>query len=388
MLDRDKRHGNAYEAREPMSRGKRILSWIAVVVAVAAIALVLVTLVRLIFFRDRTTRISANLLPCAASQDVTIMGDRVLYYDGSSIHCMGAAGGIQWSVPVGAGAQFSASDNGLVIWLGTDVYVVDGNGHTTYNASQDGAVQFARLSGNYCAIVYGEDTKPVLSVRNLDGGAVDSEREAYEGMLLLDVGFYGEADQYMWTLAMDVYGVTINTVLNTFQVGKMNTGLVNLGEYLAYRVIYDNGTLRVYTTQQMFSFNYKAVQDMSGNQLVHGWQVIGVDYPQRGNANILLAKSDQLNAAAGLSELRVMTGQTDRRFDIPSLSVGAVVYNGSIYAVSGSQIYHTGINRQQFYSHQIPLPEGMTVTGLIGVTSGGRIIVACGDSVYSVTLPR
>ena len=36
MLDRDKRHGNAYEAREPMSRGKRILSWIAVVVAVAA----------------------------------------------------------------------------------------------------------------------------------------------------------------------------------------------------------------------------------------------------------------------------------------------------------------------------------------------------------------
>ncbi len=316
------------------------------------------------------------------------MGDRVLYYDGSSIHCMGAAGGIQWSVPVGAGARFSASDRNLVVWLGTDVYVVDGNGHTTYNASQDGAVQFARVCDNYCAIVYGEDTKPVLSIRNLDGGAVDSEREAYERMLLLDVGFYGEADQYMWTLAMDVYGVSINTVLNTFQVGKMNTGLENLGEYLAYKVIYDDGSLRVFTTQQMYSFNYKAVRDMSGSQLVHGWQVIGVDFPQRGSANILLAKSEQLNAGAGLSELRVMTGTADRRFDVPNLCVGAAVQNGSIYAIAGNQIYHTGITRQQFYSHQIPLPEGVRVTRLIGVTSGGRAIVACDDSVYSVTLPR
>ncbi len=384
-MSNKKKRVNEYERGPSISRPRRALRWLVLIAAAA----LLVVGVRVLFFGSSSgTRINAVLLPCAASQDVTVMGDRVLYYDGSSIHCLGASGGIRWSVPVGSGARFSASENHMVAWQGTNVFIVDGNGRTTYNARQDGEVQFARICGNYCAIVCGEDTKPVLLVKNLEGGAVDSEREAYEGMVILDVGFYGEANQYMWTLAMDFYGVAVNTVLNTFQVGKMNTGLENLGEYIAYKVIYDNGVLRVYTTQQMYSFDYKAVQNMSGSQLVYGWEVIGVDFPQRGNANVLLARSDQMNAANGLSELRVMSGTTDRRFDVPDLCVGAAIQGSSIYAFSGNVIYHTGIARQQFYSHLIPLAEGARITGLIGVTSSGRAIVACGEDVYSVSLPR
>ena len=57
---------------------------------------------------------------------------------------------------------------------------------------------------------------------------------------MLDCGFYGDDGQYLWTLAMDVFGTKANTILNTFQVGKMNTGEVSLGDSITYKVLFEN----------------------------------------------------------------------------------------------------------------------------------------------------
>ncbi|MBR3495012.1 MAG: hypothetical protein IKH38_06235 [Clostridia bacterium] len=366
-----------------------VLRRVLVLLVLMLLVFAVVTAVRFLLPGSRLEgRISATLLPCMATQDVTPFGENVLYYDGTSIHCLNAGGGIRWSFPVGVGARYSVSDTHVVAWSGSEVFIIDSNGHATYNENMEGAVQFARVGSRYCAVVFGTDTEPTLMVKNMDGTHVDIERDAYPGMLLLDVGFYGEADQYMWTLAMDVYGVSINTVLNTFQVGKMNTGVVNLGSYLAYHVVYENSNLRVFTTQQMYVYDYKAVQDLSASMLVHGWQVVNESIPVRGSADILLARTSQLNSAEGITDLRILNGRTDRRFIVPTRCVGAAVQNGSIYALSGNVIYRTSSSRQQFYSHQIPLPAGVEITALLGLTSNGRAIVACGNEVYSVTLPR
>ena len=388
MQEKRGRRVNAYGQTPKTSREarRRLILRLIAVLAVAVVAVL--TVVRLSRGYGLERQISATALNCGVSQNVTIFGEYVLYYDGLSIHCMNPTGGIRWSFPVGSGARFAVSNTNMVVWNGTEVYIVDANGRATYNENMDGTVQFARIGSRYCAIVFGDDTEPTLMVKNLDGTQVDAEREAYSGMMIEDVGFYGEADQYMWTLALDVYGVAINTVMNTFQVGKMNTGVVDLGSYLAYRVIYDNGSLRVFTTQQMYSYDYKAVQDLSATQLVHGWQVISVDTPARGASDILLARTVQLNGTEGLSDLRVMSGSSDRRFTPPEKCVGALVQSGSVYAISGSQLYRTSTARQQFYSYQLPLPQGVKVTSLIGVTSSGRAIVGCGSDVYAISLPR
>ena len=138
----------------------------------------------------------------------------------------------------------------------------------------------------------------------------------------------------------------------------------------------------------MYVYDYKAVQDLSASMLVHGWQVVNESIPVRGSADILLARTSQLNSAEGITDLRILNGRTDRRFIVPTRCVGAAVQNGSIYALSGNVIYRTSSSRQQFYSHQIPLPAGVEITALLGLTSNGRAIVACGNEVYSVTLPR
>ena len=367
-----------------LRRRRQIRNWIILIVLIIAVLLGLRTL------RDmgKTTEISAVTMPCYASQDVTPFGDSVLYYDGASIHCLSSTGAVKWSFPVGGGALFSTSDEHMVVWVGSQLFIVDKNGRPSYNENMGAEIQFARVGKSYAAVVIGDDTAPDLVIKDLQGSQVDEEAEAFSGMLLLDVGFYGEKGEYMWTLAMDVYGTAINTVMNTFQVGKMNTGEVSLGESLTYKVLFEDNKLRVFTTQQMYTYDYKAVQDVNSTMLVYGWKLIDQYIPSRGSASMLLAPTSQTSANNSITELRVLSGTLDRRYTLPSACVGAAVQGKNLYAFSNEYLYRADIDSQRFYGYALPLPEGVTATGFIGLTANGRALLTSGDTVYSVGLPK
>jgi len=375
-----------YNDRQAMDlrRRRQIRNWIILIVLVIAVFAGL----RLLQNMGKTTEISAVTMPCYAAQDVTPFGDSVLYYDGASIPCLTSTGAVMWSFPVGGGATFSVSDEHMVVWIGSQLFIVDKNGRPSYNENMGAEIQFARVGKSYAAVVIGDDTAPDLVIKDLQGSQVDEEAEAFSGMLLLDVGFYGEKGEYMWTLAMDVYGTAINTVMNTFQVGKMNTGEVSLGEALAYKVLFEDSKLRVFTTQQMYTYDYKGVQDAGSTMLVYGWKLIDHFIPSRGSASMLLAPTAQTSAGNSITELRVLSGTLDRRYTLPSACVGAAVQGKNLYAFSGEYLYRADIDSQRFYGYALPLPEGVQAQGFIGLTSNGRALLTHGDTVYSVALPQ
>ena len=140
-------------------------------------------------------------------------------------------------------------------------------GNPTYNESLAAEIQFARVGSRYVAVIIGEDTAPELLVKDLTGAQVDEESDAFQTLLMLDCGFYGDDGQYLWTLAMDVFGTKANTILNTFQVGKMNTGEVSLGDSITYKVLFENNKLRVFNTRQLYTYDYKLVQDTNATML-------------------------------------------------------------------------------------------------------------------------
>jgi len=376
----------SYITRQEQERRRRrqIRSWIILILIIVA-AVAGFSLLR---SAGNTTEITANALPCYPDQDITVLGNNILYYDGASIHCLSSGGAIRWSFPVGSGASFSVSDTHLVAWTGSQLYIVDQNGTPTYNEAMESPVQFARVGGNYCAVVIGPDTEPVLLVKNLNGSQMDYEADAFKNLLMLDVGFYGDQGQYMWTLCMDVYGTDINTIMNTFQVGKMNTGEVSLGDNLAYRVFYDNGHLRVFTTQQMYTYDYKAVQDAGSTRLVYGWQLIDTHTPARGDGYMLLSPVNQVVGTQSLSELRLLTDTEDRRFALPSDCVGAVVQGDTIYAFCDEYIYRSSVKEQRFYAYAMPLADTVHLTGFLGMTGDGRALVTDGSTVWSVSVPQ
>ncbi len=108
------------QAEAQRRRRTQLRNWIILI----AVVLLIIGAVNLIGYLGRTSTVSALSLPCYAHQDVTVFQDGVLYYDGASIHFVNAGGGIEWSYPVGDGASFSVSEDHLVIWAGTQLFIV------------------------------------------------------------------------------------------------------------------------------------------------------------------------------------------------------------------------------------------------------------------------
>ncbi len=377
---------NAAEARETQEeiRRRQIRSWIILVCVVLAVVLGIHFLGRY----GKGKEIGMSKLPCYSNQNVTPFRDGLVYYDGASLHHLSSSGMIRWSFPAGTGMKFSAGPTHLAIWSGTQLYLVDKDGNSTYNESMEANVQFARVGERYVAVVVGEETDPKLIVKDLKGAQVDAEQEAYSGLMMLDTGFYGEQGEYLWTLALDVFGTAPNTVMNTFQVGKMNFNEVSLGEALTYKVIYENGQLRVFTTRQVYTYDYKAVQDTNSTMLVYGWKLIDADIPERGRAKLLLAPTTQTSSAQLISELRVLEGMNDKRYTLPTTCVGASIYRGNIYAISADYIYRADVSSQKFFGYQIPAPDGVEITAFYGITDDGKMLLASGETMYSLTLPE
>ena len=379
------RSRNAAETRESAEdiRRRQIRSWIILVSVVLAVVLGIHFLGRY----GKGKEIGMSKLPCYSNQNVTPFRDGLVYYDGASIHHLSSAGTIRWSFPAGSDVKFAVGPAHLAIWSGTQLFLVDKDGKATYNESMESRVQFARVGERFVAVVVGEDTEPKLIVKDLKGTQVDME-DAFSSLMLLDAGFYGEQGEYLWTLALDVFGTAPNTVMNTFQVGKMNYKEVSLGECLTYKVIYENARLRVFTTQQVYTYDYQGTPESNSTMLVYGWKLIDAEVPERGRAKMLLAPTSQTSSTQLISELRVLEGMNDKRYTLPTTCVGASIYRGNIYAISSDYIYRADVNSTKFFGYQIPAPEGVSVTAFYGITDDGRMLLASGETMYSMTLPE
>ena len=364
------------------NRQRMLRAWLILIGIILAVVLLIVGVNS---FGNRVSA-SATALPCLASQKVTPFGEYVLYYDGASIHCVTDTGAVRWSFHIGSEADFAVGERTLVAWYDDQLYIVDYNGRTTYKDSLADTIQFVRVGKKYAAAVIGPDTNPTLVVKDLQGTQVDEETEAFSGMVMLDVGFYGDQGQYMWTTVLDVYGTAANTILNTFEVGRMNTGVTSLGEAITYKILYENARLRVISTRQMRTFNYQGIENTAETMLVYGWRLLDHEIPRNGDALMLFAPTAQTNSTYAISEMRLLYGDTDRRYTLPSVCAGGTVYNNALYAFSSQYIYRARLGDQRFTATDMPI-AGKEVTDYLGRMDNGKVLLACGEEVYAVTLP-
>ena len=351
------------------------------VVAVLAAALLL----RFVLGLGGSRRLSAARLPCTAGQSVTPMGDSILYYDGLTLYCLSSTGAERWSQTLGENAGFSACETAVVAWVNNQLYIIDQNGSPTYNDHLEGTVQFARIGRRYVAAVLGDAMNATLVLKDYDGITVDTETVAYEDMLLLETDFFGNDDEYLWTLSLDVYGTAAETVLNTFEVGKLSTGEVSLGEPLAYEIVYAGGKLHIVNTRSVRVYDYRGTEDTNRSTLVYGWQLVSHDATVTSAASLLFAPVKQTASAVAINELRLLSGTTDKRFTMPDTCVGAVLYNRKIYAFSSDSLYRADVGAQRFSA--LTLPVGGDVTGYLGLLTNGTALLTVGNTVYAVTLP-
>lgn len=335
-------------------------------------------------FGNGPRSLSARKLRCVITQQVAPFGNKILYYDGTTLFCLNANNTEQWKYAIGPGARFTANEHMVTAWIGAHLHILDRNGRATYNDRLNDPIQYALPGNQYVAIVVGDAFSPTLLIKDANGLAVDSETIAYADKMILDMGFF-EKGNYLWTTALDVYGVAPSTIMNIYRVGAMNTGEVDLGEEIPYKILYSKEKLHVINTRDINLYDYRGTLDPYSKQLVYGWKLMDSNVGG-GDATMLFAPLLQTADDQQISELRVLTSsKKDSRYTLPDSCLGAVLKGNSIFAVSADTLYRAELNAQRFSA--IKLPMNVPVTGYLGKLSNGAMLVSSGLDVYLISLP-
>lgn len=329
----------------------------------------------------KITRIGATL-----SQNVSPFGDSVIFYDGTTLHCVAATGGNEWSYQIGTNADYDATEKRIVAWSGNDLYILNSRGRLIYNNKMSDAIQFASAGDEYVAVFVGDSDNGVVSVINSSGQIVDNI--PVSNQTLLDIGFFmstttssAQPTELMWMLGLNTTGTVISTELQTYQPGKLSTGKSSLGEHIAYSIYDENGNLNIVTTRQILHYSYRALE-ASSPTLIYGYTVEDVQQSGKTLYQLLVPAQEQ-SEGTSINNVRLMYGSVDRVLHLPGTCIAAKLGNKSVYGFSANAVYACRFGETTFRAYAMPI----NVTAVLGMMTDNRAVVASGSEIYVVELP-
>ena len=313
-------------------------------------------------------------------------GSSVIFYDGTTLHCVAATGGNEWSYQIGTNADYDATESRIVAWSGNDLYILNSRGRLVYNNKMSDTIQFASAGEEYVAVFVGDPDSGVISVINSDGQTVDNITVANQ--TLLDIGFFksvttssAQETELMWVLGLDTTGTVISMELQTFQPGKLSTGKSSLGEHIVYMVYDVGGVLNVVDTRQITRYNYRVIEQDSPT-LIYGYTM--QDVRRIGNATYqLLVPAQEQSAGSGINSVRLMYGDVDRVLHLPGGCLAAALGTRSVYGFAENAVYACRFGETAFSAYALPI----NVTAVLGMISDNRAVVASGSEIYVIELP-
>ena len=329
----------------------------------------------------RITRIGATL-----SQNVSPFGDSVIFYDGTTLHCVAATGGNEWSYQIGTNADYDATEKRIVAWSGNDLYILNSRGRLIYNNKMSDAIQFASAGDEYVAVFVGDSDNGVVSVINSSGQIVDNIQVSNQ--TLLDISFFmstttssAQPTELMWMLGLNTTGTVISTELQTYQPGKLSTGKSSLGEHIAYSIYDENGNLNIVTTRQILHYSYRALE-ASSPTLIYGYTVEDVQQSGKTLYQLLVPAQEQ-SEGTSINNVRLMYGSVDRVLHLPGTCIAAKLGTKSVYGFSANAVYACRFGETTFRAYAMPI----NVTAVLGMMTDNRAVVASGSEIYVVELP-
>ena len=379
----------AYGAGSVKKKQKRTLSnrlrvLLAIIALLALLAVVIVYALQGTG-RDgigRVTRIGATL-----SQNVMPFGSSVIFYDGTTLHCVAATGGNEWSYQIGVNADYDATEQRVVAWSGNDLYILNSRGRLVYNNKMSGTIQFASAGDEYVAAFIGEPDNGVITVINSSGQIVDNITIADQ--TLLDIGFFkstttssAQETELMWVLGLNTTGTVISTELQTFQPGRLSTGKSSLGEHIAYRIYYANGVLNIVDTRQIMHYNYRVLEESSPT-LIYGYTMEDVKTVGKQTYQLLIP-AQETNEGIHINNVRLMVGDVDRVLHLPSECIAAKLGTRSVYGFSTNTVYVSRFGETSFTAYTLPV----NITAVLGMITDNRVIAASGSEIYVIELPE
>jgi len=355
------------------------LSWLAALFATALLCLASYLVAARIASRDEVSVGGAVALPCTPDQVIVPMGDGVVFSDGNTLHALDAGGRQIWSYTAGTGVRFSVYDGGVAAWLGGELSLLSKTGQALYTGTMGGAIQSAKLSTNYAAVLVGNEEDGKLLVLEPGGRQVDEV--ALEGRTVLDYGFFS-AGSLLWVMSADTEGtVPMSTVL-TYKPGRMLAGTVTDSDQLIYRVVFRQNELCAVGARYAKTFGYAGDENLAKRLLVYGWTLM--DAENAGAAPLMaFAPNVQTGLNPSISDVRMVSGDAERTVRMPFPCFALAVRSGAVYGLSREYAMVCRYGDAKPIAHKLPVPADV----LLGITDARGAVLVSGDKVYLVQLP-
>ncbi len=331
----------------------------------------------------RVTRIGATL-----SQNVSPFSGSVIFYDGTTLHCVSASGGNEWSYQIGTNADYDATDRRVVAWSGNDLYILNERGRLIYNNKMSDTVQFASAGEEYVAVFSGDADEGVVTVINENGQTVDNI--PVSNQTLIDIGFFraqttssgARQTELMWMMGLNTTGTVLSTELQTFQPGRLSIGKRSVGDHIAYSVYDDGaGNLEVVTTREVLYYNYRLVEQ-GNSTLIYGYSLQDVRRSGGVTYRLLIPAQEQTGNMT-IDSVRLMYGQIDRMAHLPVSCMDVRLGSRAVYGFSKNALYACRFGETTFQSYSMPI----AITSVLGMLTENRAVVASGSEIYVMELP-
>ena len=324
---------------------------------------------------------SATLLPCSARQTIEPLGDGVVYSDGTHLHALNSSGRQKWNYMVGSGFSFDAGEDGVAAWVGSSVALLDGeSGKSLFSGVMDEKVISATMGSAYAAVLIGEDEQnSTLIVMEHDGREIDEI--ALPNLTVLQYGFFNNGNM-LWIMSLDTEGTVPMSQLTTYRPGRMQSGKITDSDQVLYQVMFESPNVYTIGTTYSKVYDYTGVEDTTKRMLVYGWYLM--DTGGSGSSALMaFVPMAQVGAQVSVSDVRLVSGSTDRTIRMPFPCHALEVRNGKVYGFSDQYVMSCGLNDKKASVMQLPV----YCDGMLGITEENAAVIVSGESVYLVTLP-
>lgn len=324
-----------------------------------------------------STALSLNI---SAYQDVKIGGDSVYYYDGTILHSLNSSGKYNWSVAAGVDAQYTVSDDGIAIWTGKTLTLVDGlTGKNLYTGTMEANILSARVGSSYAAVVLSPEHDS--SVKLIEHGGTVVETIAFEDTTILDYGFFSTSSLF-WAMTLDSTGTVPTCTISTYKPGKMITGSIADTQQVLYQVLFQSSQICAVGTTHLRVYDYTCIEQTSARRLVYGWYLQDVD-KEAENPLMLFVPNSQIDGSPRISDVRMIRGNAESIVHLPYTCVSLVASGDKLYGFSDEYVVICPMGQTVSTAYKMPI----SANNVIGITSDKVAVVTSNNMVYLVRLP-
>lgn len=317
---------------------------------------------------------SSRTVDIANLQQIQVLQDGFIYYDGASVSSISSVGRTRWSYSLGANAAFDATSYGTAAWQGNRITLLDKTGATSYNGDMELPIISARVGPRYTAIITGVQDDPVVILMENGGRRVNQIN--MDHVTVVDYGFFSDGN-LLWTMVCDTNGTVPICRIQTYRPGKEIVGSISDNEQLDYAVLFQTSNICVAGDYYLKTYDYTGIEDKSRRKLIYGWNLVSVDNT-RNDPLMVLTNDAQYRVEDGVRDVRILRSDQDFIVRLP-FGCSYVLTNGdNIFGFSSDghvSAFSTANHDVKAYPIHLRIDRvyGLTRDNVAVVLSDGRI---------------